>query len=130
MAYTTLVAKDLSQALIDAGASLVNVLDKAKVDVAAAFWLLSEEERGWQLIIASPEVEQFGGRSFYGKIAPYVAAIPSLSVSYISAKRPSDLIVSLLRRAVKTGQGVSGIRFTGNVVNGVPIPDAYIYRVT
>ncbi|MFN2514070.1 MAG: hypothetical protein ABR568_21985 [Pyrinomonadaceae bacterium] len=28
------------------------------------------------------------------------------------------------------GGGISGIRFTNNVINGTPIEDAYIYRIT
>jgi hypothetical protein len=124
-----LVATELSPTLIEAGSALVKSLDKARVDVTAAFWLLSGEERGWQLVIASSEVERFGARAFYGKISSLVAAIPALSLSYISARKPNDQVVRLLRRVVTTGAGISGIRFTGNVVDGVPIPDAHIYRI-
>ncbi|NIV68021.1 hypothetical protein GWN43_04130 [Candidatus Bathyarchaeota archaeon] len=38
-------------------------------------------------------------------------------------------LVKLLRAAIHTGPGISGIRFTGNVINGVFIDDAYIYRM-
>jgi len=129
VAYNTLVARELSQALIQAGETLLGGLDQAKVDIAAAFWLLSEEERGWQLVIASPEVERIGARAFYGKIADLVASSQPLTLSYVSARKPNDQIVDLLRRVVKTGSGISGIRFTGNVIGGIPIPDAYIYRI-
>jgi hypothetical protein len=37
--------------------------------------------------------------------------------------------VALLRKAVSTGPGISGVRITNNAVNGRIIDDAYIYRV-
>ena len=36
-------------------------------------------------------------------------------------------MVRLLRKVIKTGRKVSGIRFTNNVINGTVIDDAYIY---
>lgn len=109
---------------------LVNALDKAGIQVNSALWLFTEEDRGWQLVIASSDVERFGSRSFYGKIANIVSEHSPLALSYVSARKPTDYIVSLLRQVASTGPGVSGFRFTGNVVNGIPIPDAYIYRLS
>jgi len=36
----------------------------------------------------------------------------------------------LLRSAISTGPGLSGIRFSRNVINGQLIEDAYLYRIT
>jgi hypothetical protein len=52
-----------------------------------------------------------------------------LSLQNISLVSPNDDLVKLLKAAIKTGPGVSNIRFTGNVINNVFIEDAYIYRV-
>jgi hypothetical protein len=38
-------------------------------------------------------------------------------------------MLSLLRVAISTGPGISGIRFTHNTINNVLIEDAYIYRL-
>jgi hypothetical protein len=44
--------------------------------------------------------------------------------------KDNDPLVLLLRKAIVTGPGISGIRFTSNSVNGTFIDDAYIYRLT
>lgn len=131
MAYTALVAPELTSGLIEAGEKFVQSLDAAGINVSAAFWLLSGEDTGWRLLIGSPEVAQVGAREFYRKIDDRVRALgdTELSVSHITAVRPDDSTVSLLRKAVKTGQGISRIRFTRNVINGILILDSLIYRL-
>lgn len=131
MAYSTLVATELGTKLIEAGERLVRALDGANIDVAAAFWLLSEEDSSWKLYIASEAVDRFGARAFYKRLAPYVRNAAPLSLSYIAAVKPSDKVVSLLGRVLKTGHGgVSSLRLTRTVIDGVLIPDAYVYRAT
>jgi hypothetical protein len=44
--------------------------------------------------------------------------------------KDNDPIVVLLRKAISTGPGIAGVRFTNNSVNGTFIDDAYIYRLT
>jgi hypothetical protein len=39
-------------------------------------------------------------------------------------------MVASLRSAVRTRPGIDGIRVTNNVINGLVIEDAYIYRLT
>ena len=41
----------------------------------------------------------------------------------------SDQIVGLLQQEVKTGPGISRIRFSRNAINGHFIDDALIYRI-
>jgi hypothetical protein len=48
----------------------------------------------------------------------------------LSAVSPHHETVGLLRQVVKTGRELSGIRLTGNSINGVYVDDAYIYRMT
>jgi len=43
-------------------------------------------------------------------------------------EKPDARIVELIRKAVRTGPAVSGIRFKNNVVDGTLIDDVYIYR--
>jgi hypothetical protein len=52
-----------------------------------------------------------------------------LGLEDIRLTTPDDNIVKLLRQPLRTGQGVSGNRFKGNVIDGILIEDAYIYRV-
>lgn len=117
--------------MVQAGEQLVRTLDARDVPVPAAFWILRGEDVGWRLVIASPAVDTLGQLQFYRQLAEPVSALRShdLSMSYVVAMSPQDPLVRLLRSAVNTGPAISAIRFTGNVINGVLVPDAYIYRL-
>jgi hypothetical protein len=49
----------------------------------------------------------------------------------IGLMEPDNPLIGLLALAIRTsGNDVSGIRFTNNVINGQLVPDAYIYRLS
>jgi len=48
----------------------------------------------------------------------------------ITVVKDNDPLVVLLRKAISTGLGISGVRFTNNSINGTFIDDAYIYRLS
>ncbi|NIR14929.1 MAG: hypothetical protein GWN86_13670, partial [Desulfobacterales bacterium] len=77
-------------------------------------------------------VDQEGPQKAYAAVQKVLAQLPSsfeLSLRQISVISTEHDLVKLLRAAIHTGPGISGIRFTGNVINGVFIDDAYIYRM-
>jgi hypothetical protein len=127
MAYGLLVATELTQPLIEAGSNLLHALDDAGIGICTAFWLLNEES-GWRLRLASPLVEEQGAKHFYSTIRPHLAADSQLTLAIISAARPGDSTVQLIKHALRMAKNPSGTRITGNVVKGVFIPDAYVYR--
>jgi hypothetical protein len=53
---------------------------------------------------------------------------PDISVNDISIISTDNALAKLIKSAIHTGKEIAGIRFTGNVVNGVLIDDAFIYR--
>lgn len=114
-----------------AGEALVRALDQAGVKVQAAFWLYLPESDEWRLYLALPEVAQRGPREAYERIQTILEQLQleGLSLPNISAVAPDDNLVKLLRSAIKTGPGITGIRLRGNVIDSVLIEDAYIYRV-
>jgi hypothetical protein len=84
------------------------------------------------LILASETVETDGPRKLYEKIqgANRSASEPEETVSLndIVVSTPKHELISVLAMMIGTGQGISGIRFTRNNINGIYIDDAYIYR--
>jgi hypothetical protein len=119
--------------MVEAGASLLRALDDSDMPTEGAFWLLDTSERGWTLAFVSSAVDKIGRSAFYKRVADLLAKQsdgPNVSISYIFAASPTDPFVQLLRSVIHTGPGISGIRFTGNVVNGQLIPDVYVYRLT
>ena len=133
MAENTVVKEQLSAEMIEAGAELTAELDVMDPSITASLWLFEPEINEWRLLIASPEVSKSGRRDIYHKIGlarralgEKAAAVP---MSLISVVDSNQELVQLFRIAVRTGAGVSRVRFSKNVINGHFIDDALIYRV-
>jgi hypothetical protein len=120
--------------MIAAGEELIRRLDKTRFIVTASLWLYILEINAWRFIIASPEVRTQGPKKTYKRVQSVISKMPEdrpkISLKDVTVIDSNDPLVSLLRVAIRTGDGISGVRFTHNVINGVPIEDAYIYRIT
>lgn len=117
---------------IDDGKKLVEALDGAKVAVRAAMWFYYPEPNDWRLIIATPFLDDVGPMKTYELIQNVIEkSLPDLSIKLrnIFLVSPQNKLIKLMKAAIGTGKGISGIRFTGNVINNVLIEDAYIYRM-
>lgn len=130
MAESALVKEHLTEQMISSGAELTAKLDAAGLPIAAAFWFFIPELNEWRLLFASPEVSTEGPRAVYEKIQRAVAdlgdaAVPLSAIGVLDVE--ADLI-QLLKTAIRTGPGISRIRFSRNVINGHFIDDALIYR--
>jgi hypothetical protein len=134
MAQELLVGEQLTPDMIQSGKALVAALDKIELKVKGAFWLLLSEQHIWRLIIASPEVGVLGPKAVYRKIDSILVKLPDedvlIGIKDISVVEEKYPIYLGIRSAISTGPGISGIRFSRNIVNGQLIDDAYIYRAT
>ncbi len=133
MVKNALVRETLSEEMINAGRYLLEQLDSVKSDIKSFFWFFFPEEKIWKLIIASPLVKKEGPRSFYKRIIDINRSLESddketISLNNILVVNTENEIVKLLGFFIDTGDTISGIRFTGNTINGVYIEDAFIYR--
>jgi hypothetical protein len=128
MDKTTLVEKSINE-----GKRLIESLDKAGLIINAAMWFYLSDTSEWRLFLASPLVDKDGPKKAYSSIQAILESLspPSeISLKEISVVSPSHQIIRLLKIAIHTGPGISGIRFTQNVINNTLIEDAYIYRIT
>jgi hypothetical protein len=129
-----MVTETLTKEMIESGGVLVRKLDEQGFQPDAAFWLYDPDLQKWKLIIAQVKLGTEGPRKIYKKIQDVIsvskADMPEISLDSVTLAKPDAPIVILLKKAVCTGAGVSGIRFTNNVVNGTVIEDAYIYRLS
>lgn len=128
-----LVGEQLTSDMIKSGELLIAALDELNLSVKGAFWLLLPDQHVWRLIIASPEVRLHGPKAVYRKIAAALHRLPGevmpIGTKDISVVEDKNPMLVLLRTAISTGPGISGIRFSRNVINGQLIEDAYIYRI-
>ena len=134
MADEMVVKESLTNEMIEAGAELISRLDAAGFELNAGLWLYMEEPNSWRLILASPVVTRDGPNKAYKKIQSVLSKNSEdrnvIALANISAVEPDKPIIALLRKAVKIGNGISGVRFSRNAVNGQNIEDSYIYRMT
>ena len=131
---TEIVVKEaLSSEMISAGADLTRRLDEANFIVTASFWFYISDANAWRLMIANPSVGLDGPRKAYKQIQSVISRMPDdqpkielKDITVIDSKKP---LISTLRRITRV-EGISGIRFSGNVIDGTFIEDVYIYRIT
>ena len=86
------------------------------------------------LVIATPEVRTEGPKKVYEKIRSLVSTIrarnPLVPLEEISVVDPNSPIIKVLKSGLRTWPGSGGVRFSRNVVNGVLVEDAYIYKLS
>jgi hypothetical protein len=126
-----MVEANLTKELIDAGAKLVEKLDTRGLAPDAAFWLHSPEEQTWKLVLVEVKLAKKGPRAAYAEIQKILESeseFGNLRLDDLVLEKPDARIVELIRKAMRTGSGITGIRFKNNVIDGTLIDDAYIYR--
>jgi hypothetical protein len=132
MAENTVVKEQLTDEMIEAGAQLTQKLDELGLPVSVAMWFFLSDINEWRLLFASPQSSAEGPRAVYEKIAEARKALGSqaerVPLSAIGLIDTNHQLVQLLRIGLRTGPGVSKIRFSKNVIDGHFIDDALIYR--
>ena len=126
MAKTILVGPDL-----ELGERILHSLDEAKFPVSVALWIsMDEENRNWTLLISTPTYDHESPGEAYRQL---VAALQS--TGYTLGQLPTRLesnrkpLVKALRRIFgKTASG-HGMRLGGQMIGGVWVDDAYVYRI-
>ncbi|MDH4220631.1 MAG: hypothetical protein OEW23_17875 [Candidatus Aminicenantes bacterium] len=133
MGEEILVKESLSNDMISAGAKLARYLNTGLPTIDAIFWFYLPELNAWRFVVASPEVRALGPKTVYQQIRSVISTIPAgeqtVPLGNIVVVDSHDPLILLLRRAITTGQASTGIRFSRNVINGVLIEDAYIYKL-
>lgn len=128
-----MVASTLTDQLINGGKILIEELDASGIKAGSALWFYFPEEGFWKLMLSFPDIEKEGPKYFYTKVQRALSKLKekdNLSLDDVALAKPNAPLMNLLKLAIRTGPGVSGIRFSNNVINGQLISDAYIYRLT
>jgi hypothetical protein len=126
-----MVETNLTKELIDAGAKLVEKLDKKGLAPDAAFWLYSPDEQMWKLVLVEATLAKKGPKAAYSAIQKILTSekeLGTLRLDDLVLEKPDARIVELIRKALRTGSKITGVRFKNNVIDGTLIDDAYIYR--
>lgn len=127
-----MVTETLHDDLIDSGEELLKQIDAANVRVDAALWLYFPDIDSWKLMLSMPEIIKKGPKATYREVQKAFSKMKGerpISLDDVSIAKKDAPILKLLRIVIKTGAGISNIRFSRNTINGVIIEDAYIYRL-
>jgi len=119
---------------ITAGARLIEELDKKGADVSAALWFFDPDLSEWKLLLVSPTFEKNGLTASYTMVSEVISSIgdvnKSISIDNIKIVKNNDPMMRLLKGIVRSGKGLNTIRMTSNMMNGIYVQDALIYRNT
>jgi hypothetical protein len=112
---------------IERGEALMRALDAADFPVVAALWLYNPDIDIWRLVLATPKANS--PQKTYTEIRHIAerAGIEAPDLAQIKLVSPSDPTVTTLSRVVRV-EGIGGVRFSKNMINGIYVDDAYIYR--
>lgn len=128
-----MVAMILNEEQIDAGEELLKRLDSANVQVAAALWFYFPEFDDWKLLLSLPRLIKQGPQAAYREVQKCLSKPGqqfALSLDDVSIAKLNAPLIQLLKSAIKTGPGISRIRFSKNAVGRQWIEDSLIYRLT
>lgn len=132
MAEATVVKEALTPEMIALGKGLTLQLDKEQHPPSASLWLYRPDVAEWRLLMSLPDLPQTGPLDGYRRIQEAIKNqgdhLP-IALASIELVEPNHPLLLLLRKAIRTGPGMSGIRFSRSVVDGVYVEDAYIYRL-
>lgn len=127
-----MVVDTLSPDLVKGGENLLRELDDANANVRAAVWFYFPEEGLWKLLLSFPNLEKEGPKAAYARVQRALTKLGEKQAPHlddVAVAKPNAPLLQLLKTTIRTGPGISGIRFSNNVINGQLVPDAYIYRL-
>lgn len=121
----------LVDADVDMGRELIRILDEASFPVTGAAWIFFPDVEEWRLVIRTPKAE----KNLQQALLEIAVALDSqgdlrkrLDLSRVKLVPPKDKMLAAMGSVVRA-DGLSTIRFSRNIVNGVLIDDALIYRL-
>jgi hypothetical protein len=127
MAAAALVERD-----IEAGLELVRLLDERGFPVTGAAWIYFADFEEWKLVIRTPKAATDLTNAFLELAKAMDAAKPGFRSQFDLARvklvPPADRMLAAMGSAVRA-EGLNKIRFSSNVINGIFIDDALIYRL-
>ena len=130
-----MAAGSLVEDEVRSGAEFLEALDESGFNADAALWIYNSETDTWKLTIAysgkKSDIEQK-----YRQAADVLSRLrenaegdaPVLDLSKVRIVHDSDMLISGLRPVIRV-EGVSSVRFSQNMINGIYVEDALIYRM-
>jgi len=122
----TLIESDLNF-----GKKITERLRATKFPFKGVLWLYDEEADDWRLVVASDLVDTEGPRETYGKLGEAISSVGGSNFQRmrITVVSPKSAVFAALRGVFAGVPDVEGERLRNTFVNGVSVPDAYLYEI-
>lgn len=119
---------------INEGRDLLIRLDRQGLKPEVALWFYIPESNIWRFIISSSSFDNKASQIYYSDfVNKYkdVEQVKSVGLENITLLPSNNDLIALMKNVIRTGPNdIGNNRFTSNVINGVLIEDAVIYRIS
>jgi len=126
MAETPLVSSD-----VESGKELVQLLDEVNFPFTGAAWIYFTDAQEWRLVIRTPKAAKNLQEAFLEMARAMDAKgdlRKRLDLARVKLVPPTDKMLELIGRVMRV-EGKGSVWFRKNVINGIYIDDAFIYRL-
>jgi len=123
---------EVDPALVADGVQLLERLNEALAGPDTAFWLWFRDVAGHRLVLSGGELFRYGAQAARRRVRVALEEAPAvehLTQDLVGIAKPDARSVQVIENAVSTGPGIHDVRIRNNLVNGVTIRGAYVYRV-
>ena len=119
---------DLAESKVESGRRLLSELDQMGPKPDAALWILFTEIGEWKLgiLLATAKSPKESYRNIQLVLREKKI---DLDLDEVLVLRSDAPVISLAGSLISTGEEISSIPMSGNVVDGQPLPDLYVYRM-
>jgi hypothetical protein len=127
MAKVSLVGPD-----IESGEAMIEAVEKSRIKIAAALWVLFDEYSDWRLVLSSPSFQALGGQGSYLALrkAAEDAGIPFEKIPPVMTMRTTEPFIKALRNVFAKTSSVMGMRLGGQSIGDRYVEDAYVYKIS
>ena len=109
------------------GSTLLEALDEQGVAPEVAMWLWSREQERWWYVLAGGDLDGLSQKAAFEAVHTALVELDfAIAIDEIAIFRTSDPTIQAMSVFVVDG---GPVRMSGNVVNGVALPPAVVYRL-
>jgi hypothetical protein len=113
------------------GAKILEILDRANLNISVALWLHASEYEDWRFVLSSPRLDRAKPAEAYGLIHDALEAegFPLEHTPALLILKMGDPFTRALRKMFGKSLSVDGMRLGGQLIGDRFVEDALVYRI-
>ncbi|HVZ18832.1 MAG TPA: hypothetical protein VG897_17075 [Terriglobales bacterium] len=116
---------------LEFGKRLADALKQSDFPYKGVFWLFEDQNDDWRLIVVTSLVEEKGRREAYLQLSRVTSGISGTDFQQtrITVMSTDDPLYRALHDVFAPAASVEGARLRNTTVNGIVVPEAYLYEI-